>query len=306
MARPMGPAASGVRLGSRSSLLSRSGVVHAGALAACVACFCLFLAASGGFICARHARQSPAPVMSPSPAVQPPSRPAAATSARPPLELPVEPPAAAAHQSFSVLTSVWSKERVVALTLDLGETATRSTVTRVLELLDARHQSCTWFVTGWFIRTCPDLLERMQARGDQFGNHTDTHPHCRRLSAAKLTHELETVERLLEQKGMAIAEPRYWRPPFGEYDDGVVATARARGYRTVIWSATSLDYDSHSSGDRCAHRILSEVAPGGIILAHATSASCGSLPIVLDTLAERGYRVTTLQGLVEAAEAEGR
>lgn len=208
------------------------------------------------------------------------------------------------HRDLSVLHDVPTHRKVVALTVDLGESATRPSAEALIRWLDARHVKATFFITGWFIRTFPDLTRQLAAQGHEFGNHTDTHPHCRRVSSSELREQLRSVEELLRRQGLSIHEPRYFRPPFGECSQRVADTAGELGYRTVLWSATGLDYNRRGDADRWASSILRQVRPGGIILTHATPVSAEMVPQIVIALQARGYTITTLSELVDGPRRE--
>ena len=208
------------------------------------------------------------------------------------------------HRDLSVLHNVPTDRKVVALTIDLGESATRPSAEALMRWLDTHHVKATFFITGWFIRTFPDLTRQLAAQGHEFGNHTDTHPHCRRVSSSELRDQLRNVEELLRRQGLTIHEPRYFRPPFGECNQRVVDIAGELGYRTVLWSATGVDYDRRGDADRWARSILRHVLPGGIILTHATPVSAQMVPQIVTALQARGYAVTTLSELVDGPRRE--
>ncbi len=231
--------------------------------------------------------------------------PSAAPSVKAPLPEPAPSQIAAERGSTAVLERVSTDQRLVALTLDLGETATRPATQAILDYLASRQVRCTFFVTGWFIRTYPDLLAQIAEQGHDLGNHTDKHPHCTRISSQRLRQELTTVERLLADKSLAISTPKYWRPPYGEYNREVVKTAAALGYRTVMWSATSVDYNTTGNAEKEANRILKQTGPGSIILCHTGPVSKEVIPRVVGPLLEKGYELTTLRELVEGGTDGG-
>lgn len=205
-----------------------------------------------------------------------------------------------------VIQSVSTPDKAVALTVDLGESLAPESLRSILATLEARNLHITFFLTGWFIRTHPDLLAEIHARGHDLANHTDTHPHCCRVTEARLREELATVEQRLIDQGLALTLPLLWRPPFGESNASVVRTAAESGYRTVTWSATSLDYDSGTAPARAAQTILRYTQPGGIILCHATRVSQQAIPAVLATLDAQGYQVVTVAKLLERAAPAAR
>lgn len=249
-----------------------------------------------------------------SPATKP-EKPPPTTPVRPPAGSPSEKPvspgpapsriAPPEQGSTEILERVSTDQRLVALTLDLGETATRPATQAIVDYLATHQIRCTFFVTGWFIRTYPDLLTQIVAQGHDLGNHTDKHPHCTRISAERLRQELTTVETLLADKSLAISTPKYWRPPYGEYNREVVKTAAALGYRTVMWSATSVDYNPTGNAEKAANRILQQTGPGSIILCHTGPVSQAVIPRVVGPLLEKGYRFATLAELVEEGTAKG-
>ncbi len=223
--------------------------------------------------------------------------------ARPaPREVPAVPSTVpSGHESMSVLKSVPAAGKTVALTIDLGDTATRQSVTEILDELNSRGVTCTFFVTGWFIENYPELVDQINARGHDIGNHTDTHPDCTTLSTKEFRNELKTVEELMAQRGLSMTRPKYYRPPFGEYNDATTKAAADLGYRTVYWSATSVDWDTSTDPNKATRRVLSGIGPGGIILTHATKVSRVMIPQVIDDLESQGYTVTSLNGLMQAA-----
>lgn len=229
---------------------------------------------------------------------------------QPPPAAPTPPAVSASAASSSqdpadtaLLERVRTTERVVALTLDLGETTTRPATQAILDYLAARDLHCTVFVTGWFIRTHPDLVAQIVAQGHDLGNHTDKHPHCPQISRERLRSELTTVEQLLAERGLALAAPKLWRPPYGEYNAEVVHTAADLGYRTVTWSATGVDYNATGDAEREAQRILKRTGPGTIILCHTGPVSQRVIPLIVEPLLEDGYRFATIQGLLEEGRA---
>jgi peptidoglycan/xylan/chitin deacetylase (PgdA/CDA1 family) len=256
-----------------------------------------------------------APVAPPTPALEPEKSAAPApaantvTPASPPAPSPApvapKPAPVASHGSTVVLESVHVSKPMIALTMDLGETATRASTQSIIDYLAAHHMHCTFFVTGWFVRTFPDLVAEIAKQGHDFGNHTDKHPHCTEISSDRLRKELTTVEQLMTEQSLAISTPKYWRPPFGEYNKQVVQTAAELGYTTVMWSATSVDYNATGDAHHEAARILKRAAPGGIILCHTGPVSQRVIPLVVDALLAKGYTFTTLQGLVDEGKAEG-
>lgn len=195
-------------------------------------------------------------------------------------------------------------QKAVALTVDLGTTATVASVNGILETLDRHGIKATWFVTGWFVRTHADLTKKLVADGHQLANHTDKHPNCTRVSADRIRQELTTVEQLLAAHSLRMHEPKHFRPPFGTYNRRVVDTAAGLGYRSVIWSATSVDYEPRANPERCRQTILKHIKPGGIILVHATPVTNRMMEGLVASLEKQGYQIVPLADLLHLAHVE--
>ncbi|MCE5237176.1 polysaccharide deacetylase family protein [bacterium] len=213
-------------------------------------------------------------------------------------------PARPQHTSYSVLKRVPTTQKAVALTIDLGNTASRYSFGQVYGWVTQHDLKVTWFVTGWFIEHYPDLVLKLAQSGQELGNHTNTHPSCPKLSPSQFKQELLTVETMLGRQDLRITPPKYFRPPYGDTSSSVVDTAQSLGYRTVMWSATSEDYDLHSDPREDAQDILDHTKPGTIILCHSTLVSAKVIPQVVLALQAKGYLVVSLGKLVRMARAK--
>src|SRR5262249_53218915 len=87
----------------------------------------------------------------------------------------------------------------------------------------------------------------------------------------------------------------------GARDARVIRIAAAEGYRTIYWTADSLDsVDRNITAEAIRSRVARRAAPGAIVLLHCGSqATAAALPGLLDDLAAAGYQVVTLSELLE-------
>jgi peptidoglycan/xylan/chitin deacetylase (PgdA/CDA1 family) len=191
----------------------------------------------------------------------------------------------------------------IALTLDAGSEA--GPVPGMLQTLRERHIKITFFVTGDFVATYPDIVKEIARDGHEFGNHSLTHPDFRKQSDARIMHELEATEDILKLVTGKTTRP-YFRPPYGEYDDRVVRLAQDAGYLTICWSLDSLDSVGVTKSPRfLVERITARLRPqdlqGAIVLMHCDSpATASALPIILDRFKSLDLDVVTLSRLLNA------
>jgi peptidoglycan/xylan/chitin deacetylase (PgdA/CDA1 family) len=237
--------------------------------------------------------------------VQPSTTPSATapTTTSPPTIAPTTPPTVApsipSGPSVAV-ARIPTDEKLVALTLDAGSDL--GFTAQVLDVLAEFGVASSFGITGDFASAHPDHVRRMAREGHVVMNHSDSHASFTGVSSDEVL--LDTAARQTDLLAAdAILAPLigrstvpYWRPPFGDYDAGVLADVGAIGYRyTAMWTVDSLGWRGLAAGEITA-RVLERVEPGAIIVMHvgSRSADAEALPAVIDGLLAAGYRFTTV------------
>jgi len=196
----------------------------------------------------------------------------------------------------------------VALTFDDGPNPAFTPA--VLATLRAHHVRATFFCVGVAVRAHPDLVRAIAAGGNEIENHTLSHAHLNALfTRAALVAEIgggrDAIAAVL---GTA---PRFTRPPYGARDFAALATIRALGMRTVLWSAMLGDYATPPERRVLLQALLAQVGDGGIIVLHdgdlgrddaagRTYEAALAGPLI-DALRARGYAFVTLAELADQA-----
>ena len=197
-------------------------------------------------------------------------------------------------QRLVPIYSVQRPDKKIAITLD-GTWGADYTE----ELLDifAEHDIfITFFFAGYWLEEYPDLVRKIARAGHEVGNHTYTHPHCPRISRQKLIEELEETSGLI--KKLTGKRPRFFRPPFGEYNDKVIRTARDLNYQVIQWSLDSLDW-KEPGVDFIVERILGNTESGEIILMHNNAPDTPeALRRIIPELKKKGYQPVPLSELI--------
>ncbi len=197
--------------------------------------------------------------------------------------------------------------RAVTLTFDAG--ADRGYAERVLDILAQQRVQAAFGVTGQWAELNRDLVARTAREGHEFINHTYSHPSFTGVSwtvtaktAADRGMQLERTERILGEVAAASARP-YFRPPFGDYDAGVLADVGRLGFgTTVMWTVDSMGWrglDAASIAKRC----LEGAGPGAIYIFHVgeQSRDWEALPAVIEGLRARGFEIVPLAELLAPA-----
>ncbi|KAG0327391.1 chitin deacetylase [Dissophora globulifera] len=109
------------------------------------------------------------------------------------------------------------------------------TTENLLNLLDERKVTATFFVTGMNSMKAPWLLQETIDRGHHLASHTWSHSGMTTLTNEEIVAELKWTEKYIyDHTGYKI---KYFRPPYGDIDNRVRAIARQLGFKTVIWSS---------------------------------------------------------------------
>lgn len=190
----------------------------------------------------------------------------------------------------------------IALTFDACSTRDPSRYdARVTSELLAAHAPATIFLGGsWAKEEVAQVKELASHPQFELGNHTYTHPH---LTAVKDEARIraELVRTQAEVKALTGQTPRFFRPPYGEYDQRVVRIAAELGLTTVEYDLPSGDPDAHATKDRLVHWVLSQAKPGSIVVMHINHVkfhTAEALPDIIAGLRSRGFTLVTVGQLV--------
>ena len=168
----------------------------------------------------------------------------------------------------------------------------------ILDILAKHNVKVTFFMTGGWVSSFPEDVKAIAAAGHDLGNHSENHKQMSRLSATQCEEEIRKVhDRVKELTGI---EMNLFRPPYGDYNNTVVETSGAMGYRCVQWDVDSLDWKDYGSeaiiDTVCKHKHL---ASGSIILCHnGAKYTPAALDTMITNLKEQGYEFVPLSELL--------
>lgn len=204
---------------------------------------------------------------------------------------------AVAHSQWPVFY-VKTDQKKVALTFDISWG--RNTVPKVLDILKEEGVRATFFLSGPWARRHPDLVRRIVDDGHEIGSHGDRHVNLSRHSRAEVARNIQKAD--TDLRAVSGQEPRFFRPPNGDYDDVVIETARSLGYETVLWAIDTLDW-KNPGPDYMVRRVMQQVFNGAIILMHASDSSRQihlALREIIQKLRAEGYELLTVGELLLA------
>lgn len=189
--------------------------------------------------------------------------------------------------------SVERDDQTVAISFDASWGGDKTM--KLLDILDEYEVKTTFFLVDIWVEKYPELVREIAARGHEIGNHSTTHPQMSKLSEAEIITELSTQAEHVE--ALTGTRPTLFRPPYGDYNDRVIRTARAQGYECVQWSVDSLDWKNRGVQDVITR--ASKAESGDIVLFHNDADyTAEALPTILQTYRDKGLRVVPVSEIL--------
>jgi cellulose synthase/poly-beta-1,6-N-acetylglucosamine synthase-like glycosyltransferase/peptidoglycan/xylan/chitin deacetylase (PgdA/CDA1 family)/spore germination protein YaaH len=201
----------------------------------------------------------------------------------------------------------------VAITFDDGPD--EDWTPAILDTLASRQAIASFFLIGRQVQRLPILTRRIAQEGHEIGNHSWSHPDFAGLSPQAIRMELSAAGRTIE--AITGERPIVFRPPYiGDAQPSTeerlrpMAVANEMGYRIA-----GLEIDPKDWYEKDPQRIIAnairdlEKNNGRVVLLHDAggdrSATVAALGPLIDTLRARGYELTTIAGLLDAAPTAG-
>ncbi len=192
--------------------------------------------------------------------------------------------------------SVDTEKKQVALSFDAawGNEDTQ----KLLSILAKHNVHATFFMTGQWVDSYPEDVKSIFAAGHDLGNHSQNHKQMSKLSKSEIKKELMSVHsKVKELTGYNMF---LFRPPYGDYNNTLITTAKDCGYYTIQWSVDSLDWKDYG-----VESIIKSVTQnkdlgnGSIILMHnGAKYTEEALDTVITTLQQNGYELVPISQLI--------
>ena len=190
--------------------------------------------------------------------------------------------------------SVETNEKKVALTFDAAWGSDKTE--KIIKTLSDAGVGATFFLVGFWTEQNADKVKLIDSAGFDIGTHSNTHPKMSTLSESQMNNELKTSMDLITKiTGKSV---RFFRPPFGDYNDKLIEVAGNLKLKTIQWDVDSLDWKGLSANEILA-RVKQSVKNGSIILFHNNSDHIlEALPLVIDYLKGNNFKMVKISELV--------
>lgn len=168
----------------------------------------------------------------------------------------------------------------------------------ILEILKRQEIRATFFMTGGWVEAYSEDVKAILQAGHDLGNHSENHLNMSRLSDTEKKEEIMSVHKRVKE--LTGYEMNLFRPPYGDYDNAVVNTAKKCGYFTVQWDVDSLDWRDYGA-DSIIKTVTDHehLGNGSIILCHnGAKYTAEALEAMLVKLKEKGYSFVPVSELI--------
>ena len=174
-------------------------------------------------------------------------------------------------------------EKALYLTFDDGPHPTITPI--VLDLLFKYNAKATFFCIGDRVKRYPEIMQRIIQEGHAIGNHTQHH----------VNGWASTDRDYLDQVNQAaeFIPSKLFRPPYGRIKRSQAGLLQKEGYKVVMWTILSADYDHKLSKEECLSRVVRRIESGDIYLFHDSEKGeermLAVLPSLLKVATDKGF-----------------
>jgi len=166
----------------------------------------------------------------------------------------------------------------------------------MLKLFKDNDIEITFFIGGQWAEKNEELLKSIHKDEHELGNHGYKHLYHSKLTPEANKQEIlkteEIVKRITDCKTVLFA------PPYGDVNDTVVDSAEALGYKVIMWSIDTIDWNTKDY-NKIIQRLEKKHHNGAIVLMHPTKVTIEALPLMIEILKNHGYEITTVSDALE-------
>lgn len=148
--------------------------------------------------------------------------------------------------------------QTIYLTFDDGP---HPTITpEVLAILQQHQVSATFFCIGKNVVMYPETFATIQSHGHTIGNHT--HNHKNGWYSENKTY----LKNVLQASN--VIPSKLFRPPYGRIKNKQAQYLIRKGYKIVMWSLLTGDFDIKATPETCFQNIVQNIKAGDIVVFH--------------------------------------
>ncbi|MDC3416353.1 polysaccharide deacetylase family protein [Aquibacillus salsiterrae] len=185
------------------------------------------------------------------------------------------------------------KKKMVSLNINVawgGEN-----IPSILSTLKKQKVKATFFIEGKWASKNTKLVKMILEEGHLIGNHAYDHPDMNRLSKEENRKQIARTNEILE--AITNEKPKWFAPPSGSFNNGVVEAASEMEMETILWSVDTIDWKKPSTSVM-VNRVMNKLHPGAMILMHPTDVIEQGLEELIVNIKDKGYKIGTVDRLL--------
>jgi peptidoglycan/xylan/chitin deacetylase (PgdA/CDA1 family) len=161
----------------------------------------------------------------------------------------------------------------------------------VIETLVRFHAKATFFCVGENAQKYPNIVQLIREHGHEIGNHT--YNHLKGWQYSDQTY-IDNVNKATEW-----LPGNLFRPPYGRIRYSQANKLRKMGFKIVMWSLLSCDYDPNLDREQSLKKLIKHSANGSIVVFHDSEKAYENLkfllPRYLEFLTRHGFEMKILE-----------
>ena len=178
--------------------------------------------------------------------------------------------------------NIWQKKttkKVIYLTFDDGPTP--AVTDWVIDILAKYRARATFFCLGKNIEQHPKIIQRLLQNSHLIANHSYSHYKGWRTHNTRYVTDIEKAQKLIQSIYTKSVSDKLFRPPYGKSGYFQAKALRKKGYKIVLWSVLSGDFDTNLVPEKAIEKILKHTRSGSIVVFHDSKKAFENLQIIL-------------------------
>lgn len=182
-------------------------------------------------------------------------------------------------------------KKEIFLTFDDGPTPQITQF--VLDELKKHNAKATFFCIGKNIKNYPEIFNKILEQKHSIGNHTQNHLNGWKSNNNNYIDDFLKCETTITQLNNYPIKHKIFRPPYGKIKKSQAKEILQKGYKIIMWSVLSADFDTSITKEKCLQNVLKNTKNGSIIVFHDSVKAAEKLrfvlPKVLEEFSKKGF-----------------
>ncbi|UII56115.1 polysaccharide deacetylase family sporulation protein PdaB [Cytobacillus spongiae] len=198
--------------------------------------------------------------------------------------------------------AIYKGEKDVSLTFNIGWGDEKAEP--ILDILKEQNvQAATFFLSGAWAESHPDLVNRIVKEGYEIGVLGYNYVEYTDLEEEKIRRDLALAQEAF--KKLNVKDLKLVRAPTGHFDQKTLKITEKMGYTLVHWSIDSKDWKNPGVEEITKH--VAKAKKGDIILLHASDSAkqtAIALPAIIKDLKSKGLKLVTVSEMIANANTK--